>query len=190
MSTYSIEAWYLGQKVYLGLPYNSLVFDGQQFVRPQDAKFVALVNPTVVGPVTVPGPWPETNTLNQAELTWSNLILAQVLNVTSPPVSGTDVIGITDPNNGACVCAVSCSGTDLQYVQVSALPGTVIQSAPVPTVPGLLHGNISPGSLPPDPLPPSIDDVVIQLPGGHTIRAHQLTSIGGVNIGLLITGTT
>lgn len=115
----SIKAWYNGQQVYLGLPDNSLVFNGSEFVRPQDAEFVAIVETVTAGPVTVPPPWPETQTLYQAALTWTNLWLCTVIDVDSASIDDTDVVVINDPNNGACVCGISCAGTDLQYVQVT-----------------------------------------------------------------------
>jgi hypothetical protein len=118
--SHSIKAWYLGRQVYLAMPDHSLVFDGQNFVRPQDAKYVALISTFTTGPFTVPSEWPETQTINQVALTWPNMILAQVIDANSPPITGNDLITVTDPHDGACVCGISCFGTELQFVQVVA----------------------------------------------------------------------
>jgi len=114
----AIKAWYNGKLVYLGLDADSLVFDGFQFVRPQDAKQVAIVETTTVGPENLFAPWPETVTLPQAALTWTNTWLCTVVAVDQTPIADRDVVTIMDQNNGACVCGVSCKGTELQYVQV------------------------------------------------------------------------
>jgi len=120
MSNSTIKAWYKGQEVYLGVIANALVLDGDSFVRPQDAKTVAIVEVVVVGPELVPGPWPETQTLAQASLTWTNVWLCTVIEVLPDmPNADTDVVAVNDPNNGNCVCGVSCIGTSLQYVQVT-----------------------------------------------------------------------
>jgi len=123
MSQPVIEAWYLGQKVYLGLGSSDvLVFDGNQFVRPQDADYVMLVTvQNVTG--DIPGDlYPESNDVNQISATWNNRFLCKVIGVTSAAVVGTDVETIVDPNNGQCVCGISCAGTDLQYIQVTTSP--------------------------------------------------------------------
>lgn len=114
----TLSAWYRGQLVYLNVPPNSLVFDGQNFVRPSDVQQVALVTTVPVGPVTVPGPWPETNTLQQAALSWLNTWICKVADRGSQTTGVSDVVSVSDPNNGQCVCGVTCEGTDLQYVQV------------------------------------------------------------------------
>jgi Bacterial Ig domain len=115
----SIKAWYNGRQVLLGVIPNALVFDGYSFVRPQDAKFVAIVEVVTVGPETVPPPWPETQTLEQASLTWTNVWLCGVIAIDQTPISDIDIVAVTDPNNGACVCGISCLGNDLQYVTVT-----------------------------------------------------------------------
>ena len=190
-SNVCIKAWYNGQEVYLGVIPNALVFDGFSFVRPQDAKFVTIVESVTVGPEVVPTPWPETNTIHQASLTWTNQWLCSVIEVTTIPTADADIVAIVDPNNGACVCGVSCMGDDLQYVTVEPDP-YVVDPPPFvpPETPGLPPGMISPASLGADPMPAEPTDVIIARPNGHTIRAHVLTSIGGPPIGLIISGIT
>lgn len=114
----AIKAWYNGKLVYLGLDANSLVFDGSEFVRPQDAKLVAIVETTTVGPINLFAPWSETATLPQAALTWTNMWLCTVVAVDQTPIADHDVVTVIDEHNGACICGVSCNGTELQYVQV------------------------------------------------------------------------
>ena len=117
----SILAWYNGQQVKLGVGPNALIFDGVQFVPPADVKFVAIVQTVTVGPETVPVPWPETQTIEQTALTWINMWICQVISTGGPAISDRDVVSITDPANGVCICGVTCQGTDIQYVTVSAV---------------------------------------------------------------------
>jgi len=115
----SIKAWFNGRQVLLGLQQNALVFNGFEFVRPQDAKFVAIIETVTVGPENVPPPWPETQTIDQAALTWTNYWLCEVIAINQTTIGDQDVVAVNDPNNGACVCGISCQGRDLQYVQVA-----------------------------------------------------------------------
>lgn len=116
----TLKAWFNGKQVYLGFPAGYLVFDGFSFVRPQDAKFVAIVETDRAGPVLLPAPWPETQTLVQEALTWYNTWICEVIALDQTLITGTDVVSVIDPNNGVCVCGVSCMGTNLQYVKVTS----------------------------------------------------------------------
>lgn len=114
----SLLAWWNGKQVYLGLPSNSLVFDGNKFVPPDQAKYVAIVETATVSGDSPPL-WPESQSLVQVGLTWKNVWLCRVIATNQQTLTSLDVVAINDPNNGACVCGVTCVGTELQYVQVT-----------------------------------------------------------------------
>jgi hypothetical protein len=114
----SIKAWYNGQQVYLGIQANALVFDGQNFVRPEDTEYVAIVETVSVGPETVPQFWPVTRTIEQEALTWTNTWLCKIIALNQESVIAIDVQAVNDPNNGDCLCGIFCDGVDLQYAQV------------------------------------------------------------------------
>lgn len=114
----SVMAWYKGQKVYLAIPDNSLLFDGTQFVRPADAKWVWLTA-TTEAVFLSPAPLPINEFEHRVELTQEQGYVCQVIGTGITIADPPEVIAIPDPNDGECVCGVTCSGTDLQYVTVT-----------------------------------------------------------------------
>lgn len=194
----AIRAWYKGNPVILGIAANSLVFDGFQFVRPQDAEFVQIVETVSTGAQAVPPPWPQTQTLDQVTLTWTNSWLCKVIDDQETPIADRDIVAIPDPNNGACICGISCQGTDLQYMQVFPV-GAVIVNVPnyIPvsgpptenctcTYLGQVYRQTV--NLPTDLPAPTINDVLVPMGAGLTLRGQVLRSVGGLDLGFIVTG--
>jgi hypothetical protein len=115
----SVLAWYKGQKVYLAIEDDALLFDGFQFVPPAQAKFVWLIastDTTFWNAAQLPiNEWQSRVSLIQQSGYICEVIDSTGIVIPDPP----EVIAIPDPNNGECVCGVTCLGTDLQYVIVS-----------------------------------------------------------------------
>jgi len=94
-----------------------LVLDGQgQFVEPRFAKYVALFHQPVDA-LSLPYDGLETRVM-QAEVRVS----AKVLDQAAYPAAETSPLIVTQPvpadTDGQCVCFVTCSGTELRFVQV------------------------------------------------------------------------
>jgi hypothetical protein len=118
-----ITAWYLGTQVLLGVPEDSLVYDGRAWVTPSTAKYVALITrkeveanlpipyqtayeePSCVPPVPPP-----------LSLTFNNMFLCKVLSVSAGSMPQ-DVLAVPAPVD-FCLCGVTCVGTEIVDVPV------------------------------------------------------------------------
>jgi hypothetical protein len=119
MSIRTIKAKFRGKTVLLSIPDNSLVFDGREFVSPKKAKRVML---GLIGQANFMSPGPVTLDQFQSRhaLIMRNYFLCTVLGTdVSSTGQPSDVITIPDPNDGICLCGVTCTGTNIQYVKVT-----------------------------------------------------------------------
>lgn len=112
-----LRTFYKDAQALVNVPDGSLVFDGKEFVNPAKANYVALVYTTQVDAVlqypVAPG-----KTMNES-LSWVNQLLCKVIGIHSLDTEfPTDVIAVPEPADGMCVCGVTCTGTEIQQVQV------------------------------------------------------------------------
>ena len=111
-----ITAWYMNRKVLLGVTPNMLVFDGSSWVTPGTAKWIALryYGTATSEPREYPVQYPST----QPDLTWRNYWVCRVLSVDPNGIMPTDVLEVVDPNNGECLCGVTCEGTEYKDIKI------------------------------------------------------------------------
>lgn len=115
-----IRALYKNQEVLFTVPEGRLVFDGNAYVSPEEAKWVALYWFEAVEallPQTYPVDFPKT--FNQ--MAWSNYWACRVLGVNSSGDGSEEagvVVSTLNPITGQCLCGVTCVGTEVQNVQV------------------------------------------------------------------------
>ncbi len=100
----------------LSVAADTLVYDGQYFVQPSAAKYVALYSVPIAA-TTLPFGGLESNLAYVA-----SQIKAGVLNYN--PVEQLDsdpsLVIEPDPSLGICVCFITCKGTFFSYVQVTS----------------------------------------------------------------------
>lgn len=113
-----ITAIYLGMSIQLSVDDGFLVYDGVQFVEPASAKTVMLVHTTgvsVVGntyDIQNSSPIPVGLTIyNQYVCTVTSVTPGTLVSVFQPVTS-------SDPTGGNCICGITCSGTEVQAVQI------------------------------------------------------------------------
>lgn len=114
----TVSGWYLGREFYLAIADNALLFDGKQFVKPSEARYVWLIQ-TDVAVFDSPGPLPVDEWQQRLSLTMENGFQCEIIGVGGPVIPGDDVVSIPDPNNGECLCGVTCLGTEVQFVVVN-----------------------------------------------------------------------
>ncbi len=112
-----ITAWYLNTQVQLKVADNHLVYDGNTFVSPATAKYVALNLPTQVQVTPTPKPIQELP-LGETFL-MNTLYLCEVISVSSTAEATSDVVAAVDPLNGACLCGITCFGPKIFYVVIT-----------------------------------------------------------------------
>ncbi len=101
------------KQVLVSVADDTLVYDGQNYVHPSVAKYVALYT-VPVDALSLPFE------VASQEFMTRSLITAQVVayNPVSKPSTNPLVIAEPDPSLGECVCFVTCKGTWLSYVRV------------------------------------------------------------------------
>lgn len=112
-----LTAWYMNRKVLIGVDANSLVFDGSSWVSPRFARYVALKYFTDVTQSNAQS-YPIQYHKEEIDLTWKNYWVCKILDYDPNGVMPSDVIQEVDPNNGECLCGVTCLGTEIQNVPV------------------------------------------------------------------------
>jgi hypothetical protein len=111
-----ITAWYMNRKVLLGVTPDMLVFDGSSWVSPATAKWVAL---RYFGTATSePRVYPVQYETEHHPLNWKNYWVCRVLSVNPNGIMPTDVLEVVDPNDGECLCGVTCLGTEYKDIKV------------------------------------------------------------------------
>lgn len=90
-----------------------LVYDGSEFILPQNAKYIELYD--------VPVNALSLEYKNVVEmLTVSQVISACVIDYLPVSVPATDPQVIVEPNpSSSCVCGITCNGMNLSYVKVT-----------------------------------------------------------------------
>lgn len=97
-----------------------LILSNGKFVPPQTAQSITLSGAPATADFTPFGNNPDAiQNLNLAYLDESKICWREPVGVAQYP--NEKVITAADPSNGACVCAVTCSGTNLAYVQVKSV---------------------------------------------------------------------
>ncbi len=115
----SLLAWYKGTQVILKVDDGYLVFDGQEFVYPQDAKYVMLVTQPTNVVYNTPTPVEYDQFVQYVQLTMRNKWVAKVISWSATtPTGDPDVVEASDPLDGECLCGITCLGTNLSYVRV------------------------------------------------------------------------
>lgn len=104
------------QQLVVDVDLNDLVLSDGKFVNPQLAPSVTLTQPPANATFTPFGSAePVSLQLNQelqARVCWREIVDTQ--EYPAP-------IEVTDPSGGECVCLVTCQGTNITYVQVTAV---------------------------------------------------------------------
>jgi len=104
-----------GAQATLGVAENTLVFNGQDFVTPEDLQYAELY--------TVP-----VQALSMPYRQLSSLMLSTMVKIkalvtakdpTVVPTTDTQLVAADDPTLGQCLCGLTCSGVDLRFVTVS-----------------------------------------------------------------------
>ncbi len=92
-----------------------LVYNGSDFVKIADAKYVVLYH-VPVSAYTQPF-----RDLATSLIVASYYVRALVLSKAAHVVTTTDPLLVTaaDPSQGQCLCFITCNGTDLSYVKIS-----------------------------------------------------------------------
>lgn len=89
-----------------------LVYNGSQFVKPEDALSVFLVRAPVQALSL-----PYKGVTEMLVTAWSIKALVQSRTPSSVPVTDPDVVHVPDLSP-ECICGITCRGVNLQYVQV------------------------------------------------------------------------
>lgn len=102
-----------GSQAELAIADATLVYDGQQFLNPENAYYVALYSVPVEAVSTEYRGFTEDLTAYQS---WK----CSVVNRDPQTVVDTDPRAIVqpDPALGECICGITCQGTEIRYAQV------------------------------------------------------------------------
>jgi hypothetical protein len=112
-----------GQQQILDVPSTSLILSNGQFVSVQVAPSVTLMGVPVQFNFTPFDQAQLSQVLEQAQTQELRICWREPEDIQQYP--DTDVIMVTDPTGGQCLCGLTCSGTQLSYVQVYNVPVTV-----------------------------------------------------------------
>lgn len=102
------------RQVVMNVADNTLVYDGQNFVAPEDAKYVMLYD-IPVDALSLPFQYPAVHFQTNA----ANKCAVLAYNGTTEPSTSPEVIHVGDPSMGLCICGITCQGVNLAYVKVT-----------------------------------------------------------------------
>ncbi len=102
------------RQVVMNVADNTLVYDGQNFVAPEDAKYVMLYAVPITA-MNLPFQYPAI----QFQTSAANKCAVLAYNGTSEPSTSPEVVHVDDPSLGMCICGITCQGVNLAYVKVT-----------------------------------------------------------------------
>ena len=111
-----IIALYNGAQVQLNVSDGYLVLDGNRFVPPSQAQFVTLL--TTTPGVLAPENYPIQELGSTIAGSVDTVFCCQVVSVNPTPEPVSDVVTSVDPLAGACLCGVTCFGTQIMNVPI------------------------------------------------------------------------
>lgn len=104
-------------QVLLSIEPDTLVYDGEVFVSPEVAKYVALYNLSSVSVTTLPWGGLGPNTVITSSGTRAKVLQ---YNPVTQPYTDSSLVVEPDPSLGVCVCFITCKGTLFSYVKVTS----------------------------------------------------------------------
>ncbi len=112
-----ITAWYQAGHIQLKVPDGYLVYDGDTFVKPDQAKTVMVINSVATS--AHGAQYSVQETLVTPDFTSGYHWVCSVVSVAASADTAQDVLAAVDPLAGACLCGITCFGPQILNVPIT-----------------------------------------------------------------------